>query len=433
MLLASVNRVSAFSCNPTVNNCSLTATVTTSHLQIGGQGSLGSRGRINGQGVLSDQTLAEALYQFTFDRSTGRLTLVATNTTTTQSVLSGIFFNATADVTGVTLLSHNGVLPWTAAFDRVRTDGVVDTFPFLPYLRGDGFGIYSIFVGNKAQLSTDVDAGDPDIEILPGHSVTFVFQITGNLPDITACTFTSVGSIIPPGDKIVRGLGRFQGGVSGGIGYIGPCEGGSLLVTLAGFSVVPADGQVTAMWDTASEVDNAGFRILRTDVRTNRTVALNRNLIPAQGSPVSGFSYAYVDDTALNGKKYLYRVEDFDTDGFNTIHRAELAIPNPSHPPVRLLEPAYESKAGRQVRLKWETDGRWASIVEISAEASFPAGATLQLRAGTRTARSLTARELSQVRAMGAAGEGGVYWRVTGRDGRRNVSHSQTFFLSVTD
>jgi len=402
-------------------------------LQIGGDGSLGSKGRSNNHGILDDQTYAEAFYQFTFDRSTGRLTVVAWNTTTTQSVLTGIFFNAASSVTGVTLLSSTGTIPWRSGFDRNRRDGIVNNYPWLPYLRGDGFGLFSVFVGNRPYVDTDVDAGQPDTEILPGKSVTFVFQVQGVLAEITACSFTSIGSLIPPGDKIVNGLGRFQGGVNGGIGYIGPCTGGSLLVTLANLSASSGDGQATILWDTASEIDNVGFRVLRTDVRTKQTVALNDNLIPAQGSTVSGASYAFVDSTAKNGKKYMYRVEDWDISERNTIHDGQLAVPNPARPSIRLTEPAYESPAGRTVRFKWESDGRVPSVIQISADAGFPPGATMELRNGTRTTRSLSSRELDQVRAMGAAGEGGVYWRVAGKTATGTINYSQTYYLSVTN
>jgi len=423
----------ASSCIQTSNDCSSTATVTTSLIKIGGDGSLGSKGVLNNHGILSDQTAAEATYQFTFDRSTGRLTLVAKNTTSGQSVLTGILFNAPPSVTGVTLLSNTGPLVWAAAFDHVRGDGIVDSFPFLPYLRGGSFGIFNVFVGNSQQISTDVGAGQPDTEIVAGDTVTFVFQIDGDLSGVTACSFTSLGSIIPPGDKIVNAVGRFQGGIQGGIGFISPCEGGSLLVTMGNFMLSPADSQVTLLWDTATEVDNVGFRILRTDVRAKQTVALNTNLIPAQGGPTFGASYGFVDKTAVNGRRYVYYVEDWDVTERNTIHRGLDAIPNPLGSKVRLVAPAYDADAGRTPTFKWVTTGRMLSTLEISADASFPEGATLRLRTGARSARSLSAKEIAQVTAMSAAGEGGLYWRVVSRDARKSSDVSPTFFARVTN
>lgn len=423
---------SASTCVPTPNDCNWEA-ITTSRLQIGGHGSLGSRGNVDGEGALSDGTVAEALYQFTFDRSTARLTLVVTNTTRTEAHLTGVFFNAMPAVTGLTLISHDGALSWSAAFDRNRTDGLVDGAPWLGELHGEGFGLFHVFLSNQPQLGTDAVDGVARSEIAPGHSVTFVFQVSGDLNRISACSFTSNGSVVPPGDKIVDGGARFRDGDNGGVGLVNTCHPDSLLVTFGAFDAYAADAQVTALWDTAAEVDNAGFRVLRTDLRTHTTVALNSSLVPAQGSPTSGFSYAYVDTTAVNGRKYRYQVEDWDVTGKNTIHAGKEVVPNPVRPPVRLLEPAYDSTLKKDSRLRWEADGRQAFHVEISADAGFPATATLQLRTGGRMSRTLTGREADQVRAMGAAGEGGVYWRVVSRDARGLASRSQTYFLSTTN
>ncbi|MBI3448530.1 MAG: hypothetical protein HY049_06410 [Acidobacteria bacterium] len=424
---------SGSTCTLTANNCDWEATVTTSRLQIGGDGSLGSRGTVDGHGTLSDGTIAEAVYQFTFDRSTARLTLIVTNTTKTEAHLTGVFFNGTAAVSGLTLISHTGTLSWTAAFDRDRADGIVDNAPWLDSLHGEGFGLFHAFLSNHPSLSTGTVDGVPKNEIAPGHSVTFVFQVSGDLVRISACSFTSNGSVIPAGDKIVDGSARFRDGDNGGAGVIETCHPDSLLVTFGAFDAYGADGQVTALWDTAAEVDNAGFRVLRTDVRAHTTVALNSNLVPAQGSPTSGYAYAYVDTTAVNGRKYRYQVEDWDLGGKNTIHAGKEIVPNPSRPSVRLLEPGYDAALKSDTRLKWESDGRQSSVVEISADAGFPTTATLQLRTAGRMARSLTGREADLVRAMGAAGEGGVYWRVTSRDGRGQSSRSQTYFLSTTN
>jgi len=124
--------------------------------------------------------------------------------------------------------------------------------------------------------------------------VTFVFRVTGDLVRISACSFTSNGSIIPAGDKIVDGGARFRDGDHGGNGLIETCHPDSLVVTFGGFDALPADGQVTALWGYRDRGgQRAGFRILRTDVRTHKTTALNTSLVPAQGFPlVSGFSYA---------------------------------------------------------------------------------------------------------------------------------------------
>jgi len=406
-------------------------TVTTSRIQIGGAGSLSSNGlSYSNPGRLDDGTIAEADFDFSFDRSTGRLTLVVTNRTTTTASLTGFAFNTSPDVTGMSLVSHTGSLPWELAFDSDRSDNVVDTHPSLKELRMDGFGRFFVLIANKG-IDTGPAGGNPN-EILAGNSVTFVIQVTGNISSITACSFTSVPSLIPPGDKIVTAVGRFQAGVQGGSGFIGPCTGGSLLVTLASFDVDPDDASVKVAWTTASELDNAGFAIIRRDLRAGVVERLNSTFIAPKGSPVSGASYEFVDKTALNGVKYRYQLEDWDLDGVNTLHAPKVAIANPAHPPIRLQSPGYEEQAGNSVTMRWEADRRIAATLEISADAPFAPGATLQIPVGAGNSKRLSPRDMDDLLSLAAAGgEGGVYWRVSGRRDTGDLVRSDVFFLAA--
>jgi hypothetical protein len=416
-------------CAPTSNTCP-DQEITYSKIQIGGAGSLSSNGlSLSNPARLDDGTIAEADLEFTFDRSAGRLTLVATNQTTSTASLTAIGFNTAPGVTGMALVSHTGSLPWDLAFDLDRTDSVVETHPSLQGLRMDGFGRLNAFIGNKG-IDTGGNGGDAT-EILAGQSVTFVIQVAGDPNGITACSFTSAGSFIPPGDKIVTAVGRFQAGNQGGSGFIGPCTTGDLLVDLASFDVTPMDGAVAVSWETASEVDNAGFAVLRREVRTNRVERLNATLIPGEGSPVSGAVYTFLDGTALNGVKYRYQLEDFDLVNVNTLHPPRRAIPNPPAPPIRLHSPAYEANAGRSVVMRWETDRRLAARLEISSRADFPARGTLELPVGAGRVKRLNPRIMSQLRSMASEGEGGIYWRITGRADDGVVARSDTFFLIV--
>lgn len=425
--LASGGDLLAQTCISTTNNCDPNDTITSSVIQIGGPYSISSS-MPGTPGRLDDGTIAGALYTYGFDQSTGILTLQVQNTTATTATLTGILFNVSPDVTNMILLSHTGVLPWALHFDRDRLDGVVDSTPQIPLLKAGGFGAYNVFLSNSG-AATGPGGGNPDFEILAGDSLTFTIQVSGNLANITACSFTSFPSLIPPGDQIMIALGRFQSGEQGGSGWITPCGPGDLLVTMGRTQVIPEGGRVTILWETAAEIDNAGFAIIRRDLRGKSVERLNATLIPAQGSPFGGASYAFVDTTPLDGKVYKYQVEDWDLFSMNTLHPGKNAVPNPSNPPVRLVSPAYEAKAERSVTLKWEADGRRRFKVEISGDASFPEEGTMRIQAGARTSRTLSSREMKELRGMAAGNEGGVYWRVIGRNAHKSVVRSQTFFL----
>lgn len=405
--------------------------ITTSTIQIGGQGSLSSNGSgFSNPGQLDDGTIAEADLVFTYDRTTGVLTVQAINQTASTASLTGFSFNTPPSVTNMTLTSHTGALSWELGFDLDRTDGVVDSHPGgLSHLKMDGMGAFNVLIANNG-IDTGGSGGNPS-EILAGNSVTFTIQVTGSIGSLSACDFTSLPSLIPPGDKITIAVARFQSGAQGGSGFISPCDPGDLLVSLASFSVEPGDGQAILRWRTSSEVDNAGFAILRKAERSGLFERVTPGLIPGQGSPVSGADYGFVDETALNGVRYLYMLEDFDLSGVNTIHPPRQAVPNPKSPPLRLLAPAYEATAGQRVVLRWESDSRVPVSILISADPAFPSEGTMVLSSGAGNVRKLSPRERERIREMGASGESGVYWKVVGRSPRGGSLESQTWFLGV--
>ena len=71
-------------------------------------------------------------------------------------------------------------------------------------------------------------------------------------------------------------------------------------------------------WETATEVDNAGFNIYRARSEGERYTKINDTLIPAKGNATSGARYKFTDNTG-EGKSY-YKLEDVDYNGASTMH-----------------------------------------------------------------------------------------------------------------
>ncbi|MCF6156504.1 MAG: hypothetical protein E3K36_14970 [Candidatus Brocadia sp.] len=82
------------------------------------------------------------------------------------------------------------------------------------------------------------------------------------------------------------------------------------------------DGSVILTWETATEVDNAGFNLYRARLKDGTYKKINDTLIPAQGNTVSGASYSYVDTPPAKGT-YYYKLEDVDYNGLSTMHGPE--------------------------------------------------------------------------------------------------------------
>ncbi len=87
-------------------------------------------------------------------------------------------------------------------------------------------------------------------------------------------------------------------------------------VELAFFGAEPQGRDVVVSWQTATEQDNLGFNLYRTNSAGGERVQLNERLIPSQnlGSSI-GSNYQFVDRSAEPDTAYHYWLEDIDMDG----------------------------------------------------------------------------------------------------------------------
>ncbi|OOP55496.1 MAG: hypothetical protein AYP45_14520, partial [Candidatus Brocadia carolinensis] len=93
-------------------------------------------------------------------------------------------------------------------------------------------------------------------------------------------------------------------------------------ITLAYFHAKAGkNGRVTLTWETATEVDNAGFNLYRSKRRNGHYTLVNNAIIPAQSDTISGADYRYID-TPGKGTFY-YKLGDVDYYGKITLHGPE--------------------------------------------------------------------------------------------------------------
>jgi hypothetical protein len=97
-----------------------------------------------------------------------------------------------------------------------------------------------------------------------------------------------------------------------------PCD--PTLIQLSSFSAARELGKVILEWTTESELDNAGFNVLRAESEGGEYAKINTALIPAQGSLTQGASYEFVDGDVRYRKSYWYKLEDIDLNGRSTMH-----------------------------------------------------------------------------------------------------------------
>ena len=89
----------------------------------------------------------------------------------------------------------------------------------------------------------------------------------------------------------------------------------STIIELSDFQAVLFNGQVKLTWETASEIDNAGFNLYRSETDNGEYAKINDSLIPSEGSSTQGAAYEFVDTGVQNGKTYYYKLESINLSG----------------------------------------------------------------------------------------------------------------------
>ena len=114
--------------------------------------------------------------------------------------------------------------------------------------------------------------------------------------------------------KVVAGT--LHWGAAEDIGTPGHRRGGALPVELSSFSVTRTEeGTVVLTWATASEVDNAGFNLQRSEKRDSGFTLLNPVLIAGAGTTGERQTYTFTDTTAKPGVEYYYQIEEVSFGG----------------------------------------------------------------------------------------------------------------------
>lgn len=84
------------------------------------------------------------------------------------------------------------------------------------------------------------------------------------------------------------------------------------------FTADAGAGGVSLAWETGTEVENAGFNLYRALLKDGPYSKINDALITAQGDPVSGASYSFLDTPGYG--TFYYKLEDMDLYGMSTLH-----------------------------------------------------------------------------------------------------------------
>lgn len=96
---------------------------------------------------------------------------------------------------------------------------------------------------------------------------------------------------------------------------------GTTAVELSYFGTEVKEKYIDIKWETASESNNAGFYVWRSEAKNGKYVKLNKKLIPSKGNTTSGFTYFFTDFVKMiNNKTYYYKLQDVDYGGKSIFH-----------------------------------------------------------------------------------------------------------------
>jgi hypothetical protein len=128
-----------------------------------------------------------------------------------------------------------------------------------------------------------------------------------------------------------------------------------LVVELIAFTATPSGKGILLQWETASEIDNAGFHIWRSGSAEGMYTQITDTLIPAEGEATLGAEYAYEDTNVARkvysrhdkdrnriyvfqdlagGRTYYYKLEAIDNAGVSEFFGpVSASIQNPAPAP----------------------------------------------------------------------------------------------------
>lgn len=87
-----------------------------------------------------------------------------------------------------------------------------------------------------------------------------------------------------------------------------------LLLGAAYFTYQLTNPTVEVTWETATELQTAGFNLYRSTTPDGELTLVNQagGLIPGQGEGLTGASYTYTDSEVIAGQTYYYVLEEIE-------------------------------------------------------------------------------------------------------------------------
>jgi hypothetical protein len=124
-------------------------------------------------------------------------------------------------------------------------------------------------------------------------------------------------------------------------------EAGNPIPTLAAvssFNAYTDGGQVVVRWETASEIGTAGFYLFRKDRETGKYHQVNQSLLTGLLNSPQGGVYHFVDQGAIVGRTYTYKLGEVESKGQMLTHGPFTVTIDQSLPGTEPMQGTYNKQ-----------------------------------------------------------------------------------------
>ena len=206
-----------------------------------------------------------------------------------------------------------------------------------------------------------------------------------------------------------------------------------LLVDLVSFTATGFEDHVLLEWETASEIDNAGFHLWRSETQDGEYFRITEDLIPAEGGLTWGAEYEYDDFDVEAGLIYYYKLEDIDYSGVSTFHGPVSATMGDEA--ILLMSPEDGASVSGFTPPTFEWDGAGPARFKLqfsTAPAFKKKFMVLPNEWIEEESYTPSQKEWRRILRLSRKGQV-VYWRVYGEDEAGESLNSEAFGLRIED
>lgn len=198
----------------------------------------------------------------------------------------------------------------------------------------------------------------------------------------------------------------------------------SLAVQATGFSATANVGSVTLSWSTQSEVNNAGFNVLREDPPQTGQASTpafklissysSNDSLKGMGTSTTGRAYNFTDNKVVSGKTYQYKIQGVSTTGAATdLKTLSVTVDIPK---AYSLYQNYPNPFNPSTTIRFD--------LKQSSTVTLEVFNVLGQRVLEQNYGNMDAGQYSKLVAMASLSSGVYYYRIIaqGGDGQRFVS-----------